>query len=176
MYLQVNYTVQMNIYLDMDEVVADWHAHAQQALKKRWDKNGDRIPQHEWNIVKNDMHFYRNLPVMEGAHELVSMCQDYISRNPQYTLRFLTALPHDHSMPLAVSDKVWWANDHFPGVPVTIGPYSYDKWRHCKNPGDILIDDRHSNCREWESAGGVAYIFTTWANCKPWLEQQLDLL
>ena len=73
----------MNIYLDMDEVVADWHAHAQQALKKRWDKNGDRIPQHEWNIVKNDMHFYRNLPVMEGAQELVSMCQDYISRNPQ---------------------------------------------------------------------------------------------
>jgi hypothetical protein len=106
---------------------------------------------------------------------MVDMCKAYIEKNPQYHLRFLTALPHDYSMPMAVSDKVMWANDHFPGVPVTIGPFSYDKWRHCKNAGDILIDDRHSNCKEWEDAGGVAHIFTTWANCKPWLEKQLDL-
>jgi hypothetical protein len=165
----------MNIYLDMDDVVADWHAHAQNILKKRWDKNGERIPQDEWDRVKDDLRFYRNLPLMEGAHELVAMCQEYISRNPQYTLRFLTALPHDYSMPLAAYDKVHWGDQHFPGVPVTLGPFSYDKWRHCKNAGDILIDDRTSNCEEWESAGGVAHIFTTWENCKPWLKEQLGL-
>ena len=104
----------------MDDVVADWHAHAQQVLKKRWDKDGERIPQEEWDRVKDDMRFYRNLPLMEGAHEMVDMCKAYIEKNPQYHLRFLTALPHDYSMPMAVSDKVMWANDHFPGVPVTI--------------------------------------------------------
>ena len=111
---------------------------------------------------------------MEGAHELVDMCQAYIARNPQYHLRFLTALPHDYSMPLAAYDKVFWAHEHFPYIPVTIGPFSHDKWRHCKTKGDILIDDRHSNCHEWEAQGGVAHIYTTWANCKPWLETILQ--
>ena len=157
----------------MDDVVADWHAHAQQVLKLRWNKDGGRIPQEQWDKVKDDMRFYRHLPLMDGAHELVATCQSYIAHNPQYHLRFLTALPHDYSMPLAVSDKVWWANEHFPGVPVTIGPFSYDKWRHCKHAGDILIDDRISNCDEWTRAGGTAHIFTTWANCKPWLENIL---
>ena len=164
----------MNIFLDMDDVVADWHKAAQEVLKLRWDKNGERIPQHEWDRIKEDLHFYRHLPLMEGAHELVDMCKDYIARNHQYTLRFLTALPHDYSVPMAAQDKVWWAHDYFPGIPVTIGPYSHDKWRHCKTPGDILIDDRHSNCREWEAAGGVAHIYTGWANCRPWLESVLQ--
>ena len=165
----------MNIYLDMDDVVAAWHDRAQEILKLRCVKDSDRIPQAEWNKIKEDMSFYRHLAVMEGAHELVAMCQEYIARNPQYTLRFLTALPHDYSMPLAVSDKVFWAHEHFPGIPVTIGPFSFDKWRHCKNPGDILIDDRHSNCSEWTAAGGIAHVYTTWANCKPWLEDQLGI-
>lgn len=163
----------MNIYLDMDDVVADWHSHAQHVIQKRWNKNGHRIPQAEWNRVKEDLRFYRNLPLMKGAHELVNMCQTYINKNSQYHLRFLTALPRDYSMPLAAQDKVWWAHENFPGVDVTIGPFSYDKWRHCKNIGDILIDDRHSNCDEWQAAGGISHIYTTWENCKPWLENIL---
>ena len=159
----------MNIYLDMDDVVADWHSRAQEILKLRVVKDSDRIPQEEWDRLKDHIRFYRDLPVMEGAHELVDMCKEYIARNPQYTLRFLTALPHDYSMPLAVYDKVHWGDKHFPGIPVTIGPFSYDKWRHCKNAGDILIDDRYSNCEEWEARGGIAHVYTTWEACKPWL-------
>ena len=163
----------MNIYLDMDDVVADWHAQAQQVLKKRWNKDGERIPQEEWDRVKDDMRFYRNLPLMKGAHELVDMCKAYIEKNPQYHLRFLTALPHDYSIPLAAQDKVWWANEHFPGIPVFFGPFSYDKYRHCSSPEDILIDDRTSNCEEWISAGGKAHIYRNWPDCKVWLEEQV---
>jgi hypothetical protein len=159
----------MNIYLDMDDVVADWHTRAQEILKLRVVKDSDRIPQAEWDKLKENLRFYRDLPVMEGAHELVDMCKAYIARNPQYNLRFLSALPHDYSMPFAVYDKVHWGDQHFPGIPVTIGPFSYDKWRHCKNAGDILIDDRHSNCEEWEARGGIAHVYTTWEACKPWL-------
>lgn len=158
----------------MDDVVADWHSRAQEILKLRWDKNGERIPQEEWDRIKSNLRFYLDLPLIEGSHEMIDMCKTYVSKNPQYTLQFLTALPHDYSMPFAAQDKVWWANRHFPGVPVFFGPFSHDKWRHCKNKGDILIDDRHSNCHEWASAGGIAHVFTTWANCKPWLEQQLS--
>ena len=51
----------MNIYLDMDDVVADWHSRAQDIVKLRWDKNGERIPQAEWDKIKEDLHFYRCL-------------------------------------------------------------------------------------------------------------------
>jgi hypothetical protein len=163
----------MNIYLDMDDVVADWLVYAQEFLKMRWDdKTGERIPQADWDRLKEDTRFYSRLPVKPGAHELVDYCKRYVSRNPDTRLAFLTALPHDYSSQYAANDKVWWADKHFPSIPVFFGPFSHDKWRHCK-PGDILIDDRHSNCNEWRSAGGQAHIYTTWENCKPWLEETL---
>jgi hypothetical protein len=164
----------MNIYLDMDDVVADWIGYAQEFLKLRWDhEKGERVPQSDWDKLKNDSRFYLNLPLKEGAHELVDYCKSYCSKNGT-NLYFLSALPHDYSMPYAAQDKVWWANRHFPGVPVFLGPFSHDKWRHCKNEGDILIDDRHSNCHEWQAQGGNAHIYTTWENCKPWLTSILN--
>lgn len=163
----------MNIYLDMDDVVADWIAHAQDFLKLRWDHAaGERIPQHEWDKLKNDSRFYYTLPLKQGANDLVTWCKDYVVTHPGTGLFFLTALPHDYSMPYAAQDKVWWANKHFPGIPVFLGPFSHDKWRHCK-PGDVLIDDRHSNCSEWRSAGGFAHEYRTWDQCKVWLEDTL---
>jgi hypothetical protein len=35
------------------------------------------------------------------------------------------------------------------------GPFSKDKYVHC-HAGDVLIDDRTSNCEEWRAAGGIA--------------------
>jgi 5'(3')-deoxyribonucleotidase len=160
------------IYLDMDDVVADWHKAAQDFLKMRWDKEGERIPQEDWDRVKQNSHFYRHLPLKEGAHELVQYCRDAVASGKAKALFFLTALPHDYSMPYTASDKVWWAHEHFPDVTVFIGPFSHDKWRHCR-AGDILIDDRTSNCEDWIKSGGHAHIYRTWEACKPWLERTL---
>lgn len=163
----------MIIYLDMDDVVADWISHAQEFLKMRWDHlKGERIPQADWDRLKQDTRFYRSLPLKEGARELVDFCLQAVKDGKADEVNFLTALPHDYSTPHAAYDKVHWGDEHFPGIPVFIGPFSYDKWRHCK-PGDILIDDRHSNCSEWTSAGGRAHIYRSWEECKPWLEEQL---
>lgn len=164
----------MNIYLDMDDVVADWLVFAQDFLKMRWDeKLGERIPQADWDRLKENTRFYRDLPLKPGAHELVQMCRDHVAQNPNVGLYFLTALPHDYSTPYAAYDKVHWGDKHFPGIPVFLGPFSHDKYRYCKSPDDILIDDRHSNCSEWIAAGGRAHIYTTWEECKPWLEKAL---
>jgi hypothetical protein len=163
----------MNIYLDMDDVVADWLAHAQNFLKLRWDHNsGERVSQEEWDRLKSDTHFYRSLPLKSGAVELVNYCRDLTQKTGGH-LRFLTALPHDYSMPFAASDKVFWAQEHFRDIPVTLGPFSYDKWRHCKFPTDILIDDRHSNCNEWIAAGGKAHVYRDWPTCKAWFEDSI---
>jgi len=82
----------------------------------------------------------------------------------------LTALPHDYSVPFASYDKVLWAQERFPDIPVLFGPFSHDKWRHCE-PGDILIDDRVSNCEEWIRAGGLAHIYRQWPECHVWLQE-----
>ena len=162
----------MNIYLDMDDVVADWMGAAYQIVNRTWEY-GERIPDADWNKVKAKERFYRDLPVKEGAEELVQWCRAYVDKHPETKLAFLTALPHDYSVPWAASDKVFWADRHFPGIPVFFGPFSFDKYRHCQSDKDILIDDRSSNCHEFIAAGGRAHVYRTWPECREWLENIL---
>jgi len=165
----------MIIYLDMDDVVADWRTAAEDFLQLKF-PNGDqwaRIPDDKWAELKRQSRFYRHLPLKEHAGHLVDYCLQAKSRGIVDDVRFLSAIPHNNDMPWSIQDKVWWAHEHFPGVPVFLGPYSHDKHVHCQ-PGDILIDDRTSNCMEWENAGGHAHIYRSWTVCKPWLEQKLD--
>lgn len=161
----------MKIYLDMDDVVADWMPAARAIVNRNW-SYGERIPDSDWNKVKAKQRFYRDLPIKPGAHQLVAYCTQLVSAGKADGLYFLTALPHDNSVPYAAQDKVWWAHERFPGIPVFFGPFSYDKYKHC-NPGDILIDDRHSNCAEWRAAGGRSYEYREWPECKEWLENIL---
>jgi 5' nucleotidase, deoxy (Pyrimidine), cytosolic type C protein (NT5C) len=161
----------MNLYLDMDDVVADWMGEARRMVHRSWDY-GERIPDSDWNKIKARERFYRDLPLKEGAFELVDYCRNLLATEKIDRLAFLTAIPHDDTIPYAVNDKVGWAQRLFPGIPVFIGPYSFDKYKHCR-PGDILIDDRHSNCAEWRRAGGHAHEYRNWPSCKIWLEATL---
>jgi 5'(3')-deoxyribonucleotidase len=161
----------MKIFLDMDDVVADWMLAARTIVKRNW-AYGERIPESDWNKVKAKERFYLDLPVKPGAYELVDYCKNAVATKLADGLFFLTALPHDYSVPFASYDKIAWAQQHFPDIPVFFGPFSYDKWRHCK-PGDILIDDRTSNCEEWIGAGGRAHIYRQWPECHTWLQEIL---
>ena len=160
----------MILYLDMDDVVADWQGRAQSLVNRSW-SYGEVIPTADWNLISNDARFYRNLEVLAGAEALVARCREALATGEITDLRFLTALPGNH-VPWAVWDKVMWAQRHFPGIPVMIGPYSYNKWQHCA-PGDILIDDRESNCAQWQAVGGVSHVYQGWSTCEPWLESVL---
>jgi 5'(3')-deoxyribonucleotidase len=162
----------MIIYLDMDDVVADWIPAARAIVNRDWTYGSDKVSEADWDKVRAKTRFYRDLPVKEGAFELVNYCREAVANGLADDLRFLTALPHNNDVPYACYDKVLWATERFERIPVLFGPYSHDKWRHC-TPGDILIDDRTSNCMEWENAGGHAHIYRTWEGCKPWLTQIL---
>lgn len=154
----------------MDDVIADWTGWAQNYLGKTWTVGSERIPMEDWNRLKQEPRMYNLLPLKLGAGELVAYCRRLIDEKKADQLAFLTALPHDYSMPYAAQDKVWWADRYFSGIPVFFGPFSHDKWRHCQ-PGDILIDDRPSNCSEWQSQGGLAHLYRNWAECEKWLEE-----
>ena len=165
----------MDIYLDMDDVVADWMGYARAYLKQPQWKEGEMLPDTTWRRLKDDQRMYFNLPLKEGADELVDWVTKYTTKN-NCGLYFLSAIPHGNDMPWAVQDKVFWAQKHFPHIPVFLGPYSHEKYMHVRNPGDILIDDRRSNCDEWERAGGQAHQYKAWPECKAWFEERLGKL
>ena len=145
-------------YLDMDGVVADWDTAASQFLGR---PTRDADPRthykntpEEWQRIKTQSRFYRDLPLMPRCSELVDLARRYRD-GLGWKLLFLTAVPKDDDVPWAYYDKVLWAQIHFPDIPVHFGPHSWDKAKHCTQ-GDMLVDDRPDNCSSWINAGGLA--------------------
>ena len=157
----------MKICLDIDDCVADFRGYCKQQFGTCPDQ-GQNFDSKIWKLIKENPHVYRDLPIKEGGIELVNWCKTWCKKN-KWHLRFLTALPRNNDILWAVWDKTIWCQKHFPGIPMFIGPYSADKWKHC-NKGDLLIDDREQNCKDWVKAGGRAYQYDNWPNCKKWLE------
>ena len=164
----------INIFIDMDEVVADFTGYATRVLKREAD--ADKFNREEWGKLRQHPRLYRDLEVREGGYELVEWITTYAKRDTNIFVAFLTAVPKKNTMYWAFQDKVHWANKHFPNIPVFFGPYTADKHTHCNGPEDILIDDRLSNYNDWTAAGGRAYQYKTWSACKIWLEQTLGPL
>ncbi len=150
------------LYLDMDGVLADFNTAAQTLIKatnadaEKAAENG-RWPEKDWELISSQSNFYRILPKMPLADELVELAVRF-RENLDYDVKILTAIPKDNDMPDAFHDKVDWINEHYGqyGFRVHFGPYSKDKASHCTGADDILVDDRTSNCNEWRSAGGTA--------------------
>jgi 5'(3')-deoxyribonucleotidase len=141
------------IYIDMDGVVADWETAAKQFIQQQKDING-LWPDEEWQRIRSQQHFYRHLPQMPRADELMALARRFRDELG-WRLCMLTAIPHKNDMHEVFHDKIDWMAERWPEVRVHFGPYSYDKQHHCE-PGDILVDDRTSNCAEWRARGGVA--------------------
>lgn len=158
------------LYLDMDDVVADWIGTAERHLGLRF-VPGERIPHKDWSKLRSNHRFYRSLPLMPHAEELVTWAKGFTQQHTM-DLKFLTAIPHANDMPYAIHDKVMWAHERFPHIPVFFGPYAHDKQNHCKRR-DILIDDRTSNIEEWRAKGGIAHQYTDWPTCKVWIASDL---
>ena len=122
------------LYLDMDGVVADFDEYAERILGLLPGDNGI-YPDEQWQKIAANPRLYRDLKKTPYADELVAECIDLAIMN-KYELLFLTAVPKRNDIKWAFYDKVKWAQNFYPEIPVHFGPYSLDKWRHCQ-PGDI---------------------------------------
>lgn len=140
------------LYLDMDDVVADFKAYASKVHGKA--SNNDVWTTEQWTALKENPRLYRDLAPTAEAEELVKACKDFCQRY-NWNLLFLSAVPRGNDVPWAFYDKVFWISSRWPDIAVHFGPYGKDKHLHCL-PGDVLIDDRTSNCQDWRAAGGVA--------------------
>lgn len=142
------------IYLDMDGVLADFNGFAAQVLdsKVELDENS-RWSQEQWEQLAQIDNLYLELRCMPHAEKLVDVARRFRDELG-WDLYILTAVPRNNHVPNSFYDKVIWAQRHFPDLVVRFGPYSQDKQQHCTK-GDLLVDDRESNLREWEARGGL---------------------
>lgn len=143
------------LYLDMDGVVADFDLYAKQVLNT--DNTSHSWPEDDWKKLSNNPRLYRDLQKTPEADRLVRYCRQLCTEK-SWDLFFLTAVPRNDDMPWAYYDKILWIQERYPDIPVFFGPHSSTKWKHCKT-GDVLVDDRPSNCEDWNQKGnGIAIL------------------
>ena len=132
------------LFLDADGVLADFDLAACRLLGA---KPNAFIARHGrgafWKRLANAKNFYGTLPEMPDARRLFEAV-----KHLQPTI--LTGLPLGS---WAAPQKVEWAVEHFPGVPI-ITCMARDKHKHMKK-GDVLVDDRENHRAAYEAAGIV---------------------
>ena len=132
------------LFLDADGVLADFDEGAKMLLgmtPRRFEARHGR--REFWRRIASAKNFYGSLPEMPDARLLFDAVEHL-----QPTI--LTGLPLGR---WAAPQKIEWAAEHFPGVPI-ITCMARDKHKHMK-PGDVLVDDRENHRAAYESAGIV---------------------
>ena len=132
------------LFLDADGVLADFDHAARQLLgsspKAYISKHGRGA---FWKRLAKAPSFYGDLPEMSDARILFNAVK-------HLKPTILTGLPLGS---WAAPQKVKWAAEHFPGVPI-ITCMAADKHEHM-HPGDVLVDDREKHRAAYEAAGVV---------------------
>ena len=132
------------LFLDADGVLADFEEGARSLLgmtPKQY------IAEHGrgafWKRLAKARDFYGSLSEMPDARLLFDAV-----KHLEPTI--LTGLPLGN---WAAPQKVRWAAEHFPGVPI-VTCLARDKHKHM-HAGDVLVDDREKHREIYEAAGVV---------------------
>jgi len=132
------------LFLDADGVLADFDEGARRLLGIQSTEFEAKYGRREfWRRIAQAKNFYGTLPEMPDARALF----DAVAHLKP---TILTGLPLGN---WAAPQKVRWAAEHFPGVPI-ITCMARDKHKHMK-PGDVLVDDRENHRATYEQAGVV---------------------
>lgn len=134
------------LFLDCDGVLADFDAGVEKLLgtgAREFEKRHSRGA--FWGRLAKAPDFYSRLPLMADARVLFDAVEHL---HPT----ILTGLPLGK---WAAPQKVAWAEEHFPGVPV-ITCMARDKHRFM-DEGDVLVDDRENHRAAYE-AHGVRFV------------------
>jgi len=130
------------LFLDADGVLADFDLGARRLLGM---SPREFIAKHcraaFWKRLGTAKNFYGSLPQMPDAQRLFDAVK-------HLKPTILTGLPLGR---WAAPQKVEWAAEHFPGVPI-ITCMAADKHLHM-HPGDVLVDDREKHRAAYEAAG-----------------------
>ena len=132
------------LFLDCDGVLADFERSAVELLGMKPKAFIEKHGRGEfWKRLATAPNFYGSLSEMPDARILFDAVK-------HLKPTILTGLPTGS---WAAPQKVEWATDHFPGVPI-ITCMAADKHLHM-HPGDVLVDDREKHRAAYEEAGVV---------------------
>jgi 5'(3')-deoxyribonucleotidase len=132
------------LFLDADGVLADFDGGVRRLLgmsSRAFEAKHGRGA--FWKRLANANNFYGTLAKMPDAQLLFDGVK-------HLKPTILTGLPLGN---WAAPQKVEWAAEHFPGVPI-ITCMARDKHKHM-HPGDVLVDDRENHRTAYEAAGVV---------------------
>ena len=132
------------LFLDADGVLADFDGGFEDLLgmtPRQYEAKHGRAA--FWKRLAAAKNFYGTLPEMPDARLLFEGV-----KHLEPTI--LTGLPLGR---WAAPQKVEWAAEHFPGVPI-ITCMARDKHKHM-HPEDVLVDDRENHRAAYEAAGVV---------------------
>ena len=132
------------LFLDADGVLANFDEGAKRLLgmsSRAFETKHGRGT--FWKRLANAKNFYGSLADMPDARLLFDAVK-------HLKPTILTGLPLGN---WAAPQKVGWAAEHFPGVPI-ITCMARDKHKHMKR-GDVLVDDRENHRAAYEAAGVV---------------------
>jgi 5'(3')-deoxyribonucleotidase len=133
-----------SLFLDCDGVLADFDRAATDLFGMPPDRFQARHGNREfWKRIERAPDFYATLPQMPDAQQLFDAVK-------HLKPTILTGLPLGN---WAAPQKVRWAAEHFPGVPI-ITCMARDKHRHM-HKGDVLVDDRETHRAAYEAAGMI---------------------
>jgi len=132
------------LFLDADGVLADFDEGVRRLLgmyPREFEKKHGRGA--FWKRLAAAKNFYGTLPEMPDAELLFEQVK-------HLKPTILTGLPLGN---WAAPQKVEWAAEHFPGVPI-ITCMARDKHKHM-HAGDVLVDDRENHRTTYEAAGVI---------------------
>lgn len=113
------------------------------------DDNKYKSKQEFWDNVLLDEEFWENLPAYNGAVDLVIFCLNNFE-----TVDILTAAPKED--PRAYGGKINWLKFHlghlFKKIEVNI--VTRKNKQFFAGPNSLLVDDKETNCREFNLRGG----------------------
>lgn len=135
-----------HLFLDADGVLADFDHGARRLLgasPKEYIAKHGREP--FWKKLAKAPNFFGTLPEMPDARILFDAVK-------HLKPTILTGLPTGN---WPAPQKIAWAAEHFPGVPI-VTCLARDKHLHM-HPGDVLVDDREKH-RDAYEAHGVVFV------------------
>lgn len=146
-------TAVVTIYVDQDDVLADFYGEAERILGAPYQSLAPAI---RWARLERVPHLFRHLPVLPDALEL------WHGLEGRGTRAILTASPRPTRLLIsAPADKLIWARKNVTSTaPVLVVESGLAKaaWA---NPGAVLIDNLQRNIDAWVAAGGIGIVHTS---------------
>lgn len=142
----------MQLFLDMDGVLADFDGYYRQQFGVSLDRRSVQDPPGMWENIRSHGRFYRAVPPMADARQLLDATRHL---NPI----ILTGVPRTQ-VPEAEEHKREWLAEHFGADLPIICCRSSEKRLHGK-PGDVLVDDWFKYRHLWEEMGGTFVLHTS---------------